>query len=104
MILLWLERSRYVLSEDIKIADRGQELIELHLSKVDLLFEFSQAYSPRPPKEIVALCHYSPVMGYNINFVLGKIIIIVIIDFFLICMCSDESFVILYGDALFQGS
>jgi len=34
--------------------------MELHLSEVGLLFKFSKAYSPRPPKEIVAHCHHSP--------------------------------------------
>jgi len=48
------------LSENVKSIDRGQELVKLHLSEVGLLFEFSNAYSTRPPKEIVALCHYSP--------------------------------------------
>jgi len=60
-ILSWLEKAlQDLLFENIKRVDRGQELIELHLSKVGLLFKFSQAYSPRPPMEIVALCHYSP--------------------------------------------
>jgi len=60
VILSQLESTHQDLSGDVKVVDRGQELVELHLSKVGLLFEFSQAYSPRPPKEIVALCHYSP--------------------------------------------
>jgi len=60
VILSQLERSLQDLSKDIKSVNRGQELIELHLSKVGLPFKFSQAYSPRPPKEIVAHCHYSP--------------------------------------------
>jgi len=58
-ILSRLERALQDLSKDVKSVDRGQELIELHLSKVGLLFDFSLAYSPRPPKEIVALRHYS---------------------------------------------
>jgi len=60
VILSWLERSFQELSADTKSIDRGQELIELHLSKVGLVFEFSKACSPRPPREIVAHCHYSP--------------------------------------------
>jgi len=59
-ILSQLERALQDLSKDVKSVDRGQELIELHLSKVGLLFNFSLAYSPRPPKEIVAHHHYSP--------------------------------------------
>jgi len=59
VILSRFERSLQDLSKDIKSVDRGQKHIELHLSKVGLSFEFSQAYSPRPPKEIVAHCHYS---------------------------------------------
>jgi len=60
MIVSRLERSFQDLSDDINSIDRGQGLIEFHLSKVGLLFKFSKAYSPRPPKEIVAHCHYSP--------------------------------------------
>jgi len=59
-ILSQLERALQDLFEDIQSINRGQELIKLHLSKVGLLFDFSQAYSPRPPKEIVAHHHYSP--------------------------------------------
>jgi len=60
MVFSRLKRSLQDLFEDIKSIDRKQELIELHLSKVSLLFKFFQVYSPRPPKEIVALCHYFP--------------------------------------------
>jgi len=60
VILSWLERSHQDLSEDVKSIVRKQELIKLNLSEVGLLLEFSKAYSPRSPKEIVALCHYSP--------------------------------------------
>jgi len=60
-----LESSLQDLSNNIKSIDRGQELIELHLFEVGLLFKFSQAYSPRPPKEIVTLCHYSPARACN---------------------------------------
>jgi len=60
VILSWLERSLQDLFKDIKSIDRRQKLIKFHLSKVGLLFEFSQAYSPRPPKEIVTLHNYSP--------------------------------------------
>jgi len=48
------------LSGDIKVVDRGQELVKFHLSKVGLFLQVPKAYSPRPPKEIVAHCHYSP--------------------------------------------
>jgi len=59
VILSRLESALQKLCEDVKSVDREQELIELHLSKVGLLFEFSKAYPPRPPKEIVAHRHYS---------------------------------------------
>jgi len=62
-----LKRALQDLSEYIKSVNRGQEFIELHLSRVGLLFEFSQAYFPRPPKEIVAHCHYSPANMYRQN-------------------------------------
>jgi len=45
---------------DVKVVDRKQELVELHLSKVGLFLQAPKAYSPRPPKEIVAHRHYSP--------------------------------------------
>jgi len=64
MILSQLERLLQDLSEDFKSINRGQELIELLLSKFGLLFEFSKVYSTRPPKEIVALCHYSPANAF----------------------------------------
>ncbi len=65
MILSWLERSFQDHSEAVKSIDRGQELIEFHLSEVSLLFDFSKAYFPRPPKEIVAHCHYSPASQHS---------------------------------------
>jgi len=60
VILSWLERSHQDLSEDVKSIVRKQELIKLNLSEVGLLLEFSKAYSPRSPKEVVAHRHYSP--------------------------------------------
>jgi len=60
VILSQFRRAHQDLIEDIKVVDREQELTDFPLSKVGLFFEFSQAYSPRPPKEIVAHHHYSP--------------------------------------------
>jgi len=61
-ILSWLERAAQDLFKDVKSIDREQELIEFHLSKVGLFLQVLKAYSPRPPKEIVAHRHYSPAM------------------------------------------
>jgi len=58
-LLSRLDRVLQDLSKDAKSVNRKQEFIELHLSKVGLFFDFSLAYFPRPPKEIVAHCHYS---------------------------------------------
>jgi len=60
VILSRLERAFQDLSEDVKSIDRQQELVKFHLSEVSLFLQAPKAYSPRPPKEIVAHCHYSP--------------------------------------------
>jgi len=60
VILSRLDSTHQDLSGAVKVVDGKQEPVELHLSKVSLLFKFSNAYSPRPSKEIVAHCHYSP--------------------------------------------
>ena len=60
MILSRLASTHQDLSGNVKVVDREQELVELHLSKFGLFLQVPKAYSPRPPKEIVAHCHYSP--------------------------------------------
>jgi len=77
VILSRLESTHQDLSGDVKVVDRGQELVELHLSKVGLFLQAPKAYSPRPPKEIVAHRHYSPAKFVEhcivyVGFPLGK--------------------------------